>query len=122
MEIFYIIQTGKHLGRFIMHIFIKPEGSYYEYCLHHSLSLFLIGFSYCINMWLIGIFVLVLHDYSDFGLIIARSYKDYRYKNDNILKLCYVHAVGPWIVLRIVLFGYFCVYSTLSSYLRYEPS
>ena len=47
MELFYSVQFGKHLGRFIAHIFIRSEGNFYEYCLHHTLSLFLISkFSY----------------------------------------------------------------------------
>lgn len=112
MELFYSVQFGKHLGRFIAHIFIRSEGNFYEYCLHHTLSLFLISFSYCINYWYIGIFVLVVHDYTDFALIIGRSYKDYRHKKEFILYAAYVHAIGSWILLRVVIFSYTCVYGS----------
>ena len=81
MQIYYFVEAGKHLGRFIAHVFIRAEGSYYEYLLHHALSLYLIIFSYCINFWYIGIFVLIIHDYTDFALILGRAYRDYRYKN-----------------------------------------
>jgi hypothetical protein len=75
MSIFYIAQFGKHFSRFYGHIFIRSEGNFFEYCLHHGLSIFLILFSYLTNQWHIGIFVLLIHDYSDFCLIIARAYK-----------------------------------------------
>jgi hypothetical protein len=29
MQVFYIIQFGKHLGRFFQHVFIRPEGNFY---------------------------------------------------------------------------------------------
>ena len=75
MKVFYICQFGKHFSRFFGHVFIRPEGNFFEYALHHALSIFLIMFSYLTNQWLIGIFVLLIHDYSDFALIIARAYK-----------------------------------------------
>ena len=75
MKIFYICQFGKHFSRMFGHIFIRSEGNFFEYALHHGLSVFLIVFSYLTNMWLIGIFVLLVHDYSDFALITARAYK-----------------------------------------------
>ena len=75
MKIFYLCQLGKHLSRLTSHVFIRPEGNYYEYTLHHSLSSFLIFFSFLTNMWIIGTMVLLLHDFSDFFLISARTYK-----------------------------------------------
>lgn len=75
MKAFYIIQFGKHFSRFFAHMFIRTEGNYFEYALHHGLSVFLIVFSYLSNQWLIGIFVLLVHDYSDFSLTLARSYR-----------------------------------------------
>lgn len=75
MKIFYILQFGKHFSRFFSHVFIREEGNFFEYALHHGLSVFLIVFSYLSNQWIMGIFVLLIHDYSDFALIMARSYK-----------------------------------------------
>lgn len=79
MKVFYICQFGKHFARFFGHIFIRSEGNFFEYALHHGLSVFLIGFSFLTNQWLIGIFVLFIHDYSDFALIAARAYKVIQY-------------------------------------------
>jgi hypothetical protein len=75
MQWYYFVQLGKHTGRLFGHLFIKPEGSFYEYTLHHSLSSFLIIFSYAMDMWTIGIFVLFVHDASDIFLGIARGYR-----------------------------------------------
>lgn len=75
MKIFYLFQFGKHFSRLFSHMFIRREGNYYEYILHHALSTFLILFSYLTNQWLIGILVLLCHDISDLFLIIARGYK-----------------------------------------------
>ena len=75
MQLFYVLQFGKHLGRLVQHCFIRPEGNYYEYALHHGLSTFLIFFSYLTNQWIIGIFVLLIHDVSDIALIISRGYR-----------------------------------------------
>lgn len=75
MKVFYIIQFGKHFSRTFTHIFIRAEGNFYEYALHHALSTYLIVISYLINFWLFGIVVLLLHDASDFFLILARFYR-----------------------------------------------
>jgi len=74
MSYFYIIQFGKHFARGFGHIFIKSEGNFYEYTLHHGLAIFLIVFSYLINLWMMGIWVLLVHDISDFWLILGRGY------------------------------------------------
>ena len=75
LKIFYVLQFGKHLSRTFSHMFIRSEGNYYEYVLHHSLSTFLILFSYLTNMWMVGTMVLFCHDFSDLFLITARCYK-----------------------------------------------
>lgn len=75
MALYYYVQLGKHLSRFFAHAFVRPEGNYYEYLLHHSLSVFLMYFSFCMDMWVIGIFVLIIHDYTDMALVLGRAYK-----------------------------------------------
>jgi hypothetical protein len=75
IEIYYLAQFGKHFSRLFVHFFIRPEGNYYEFGLHHTLSVFLIIFSYLMDHWLIGCFVLLIHDSTDMTLIFARAYK-----------------------------------------------
>lgn len=69
-----MIQLGKHLARACLHMFVRAEGNYYEYALHHMLSLSLIFFSYMMNFWMAGVMVLFLHDISDVFLIMIRAY------------------------------------------------
>ncbi len=69
------------------------------------------------NFWLIGIFVLIIHDFSDFCLIIGRSYRDY--KNYNSSSILYQGFCGIgivfWVFCRLFCLGYICVYSTFYS-------
>jgi ceramide synthetase len=118
MKIFYICQFGKHFSRFFSHVFIKPEGNFFEYSLHHGLSVFLIVFSYLSNQWIIGIFVLLIHDYSDFALILARAYKDYKNVVKKVLDLIYVHGFISWVGCRIILFSYCCIYASIVTVIK----
>lgn len=106
MRMFYLIEMGKHLARFFMHIFIRPEGSYFEYALHHALSVFLIFFSYTMNMWMIGIFVLFVHDISDGLVVIPRLYREYKVRKTYITNI--ISAIGffTWVFMRHVAFAY----------------
>ncbi len=123
MEIYYGVQFGKHLGRFFQHVFIRPEGNFYEYTLHHALSTFLIFFSYMMNFWMIGIFLLMIHDVSDFFLIIPRAYRDYKNINKPFLQLQYVVMAVTWISCRIFMLSYCAVFTAVKNlyYVAYHP-
>lgn len=112
MEIFYFIQMGKHAGRFFIHAFIKPEGSYYEYLLHHTLATFLIVFSYTMDMWIIGIFVLWVHDFSDIALAVCRGYRECKVVNRQLQLAFYGVGMVIWVGLRIIVFSYCCVFGS----------
>lgn len=116
MKVFYVIQFGKHLGRFILHVFFRAEGNYYEYALHHGLSTFLIFFSYLMNMWMMGIFVLLIHDISDIAMMVCRGYRDYRKVNRKLLTIIDILGLILWVFCRIFLLSYCCVYSSFNSF------
>lgn len=67
------------------------------------------------NMWLVGIFVLLIHDVSDCVLIIGRAYRDYKHMNKFVIKAFYLFGAPVWFICRIFLLSYCCVYSSLSS-------
>jgi len=67
------------------------------------------------NMWLIGIFVLFIHDVSDCVLILGRAYRDYKHLNRIVIKTIYLLGGPAWVICRIFLLSYCCVYSSLSS-------
>lgn len=115
MKVFYIIQFGKHLGRFVHHVFFRAEGNFYEFALHHGLSTFLIFFSYLMNMWMIGIFVLLIHDISDIALTACRGYRDCRKVNRKLLTIMDILGGSIWVFCRIFLLSYCCVYSSFST-------
>jgi hypothetical protein len=75
IKILYMVEFGKHFSRLIIHSFVRQEGMYYEFTLHHMLSVALIVFSYLENIWLSGMVVLLTHDLSDAVLLLARLYK-----------------------------------------------
>ena len=115
MEIYYGIQFGKHFGRFFQHVFIRPEGNFYEYTLHHALSMFLIFFSYMMNFWMIGIFLLMIHDVSDVFLIVPRAYRDCKVIYKPLLQIQYVVMAVTWIGCRIFMLSYCAVYTAIKN-------
>ena len=100
---------SKDLNRLVVHALIKPEGNYYEYLLHHGLATFLILFSYLSNFWVIGAFIIFIHDFSDFDPSTGRfiwgtsfTTHDYRYSRTLFINLLYVYAVPSEIGGRII--------------------
>jgi hypothetical protein len=70
------------------------------------------------DFWLVGTFVLIIHDFTDFTLILGRAYKvqiyltkDFRYKNNYLLGFISGIAFINWVVCRIFIFTYCCIYS-----------
>jgi len=74
MKCFYIISFGKHLNHLVSHTFLKPQSKYYEYVLHHIVSIFGISFCYLMNQWVVGLMVFFTHDTSDAALVMRRFY------------------------------------------------
>ena len=118
LRIFYLIQLGTHLFTFIHHLFWKyNDPKYFEYVLHHGLALFLIIFSYLLNLILVGTVVLFLHDISDVTLISARIYTDYKYRNKTINIFLGIVAVVNWIFLRNIVFQTCVIRSCFNFYM-----
>ncbi len=75
------------------------------------------------NFWLIGIFILFIHDFSDTFLIIPRAYRDYKAINKPFLQFQYVLLVTSWISCRIFMLSYCAVYTSIKNlyYIAYNP-
>lgn len=117
MKIFLMVTFGKDLNRLVTHAFIRQEGNYYEYLLHHGLATFLILFSYLMNFWLIGVFIIFIHDLSDLALGLSRLYlvrywnmQDYRYKRLVAQAILFSCCFPIWIGCRIVIHIACCCY------------
>lgn len=105
LKTFYLIQCGAHLGTFIHQVFFKlNDPKYYEFVLHHGLALFLIIFSYLMNMTLVGVVVLFLHDPCDVLLILGRAYTDYKFKNIYLNVFIAAVAYFTWILFRNIFY------------------
>jgi hypothetical protein len=62
-------------------------------------------------MWLIGVFVLLIHDLSDIVLIMSRGYRDCKKLNKNLLHFFDISGGFVWFMFRIFLLSYCCAYS-----------
>ena len=76
MEIYYMIQFGVHLYEIYEVLFIKGPSyrKFYEWLLHHFISVMLIFFSLLSNQVAMGLVVLFVHDASDIFSALARGY------------------------------------------------
>ena len=77
--------------------------------------MFLIFFSYMMNFWMIGIFILMIHDVSDVFLIIPRAYRDCKVIVKPVLQLQYVVMAVTWIGCRIFMLSYCAVYTGIKN-------
>ncbi len=69
--------SANHLYALVSHCLdsnVYGKSKFFEYCLHHGMAVFLIFYSYMLNIWTIGTMVLIFHDASDAVLIIGRFY------------------------------------------------
>lgn len=75
------------------------------------------------NFWLVGIFILFIHDLSDAFLIIPRAYRDCKVIKKPILLTQYVLMVVSWISCRIFMLSYCAVYTAIKNlyYIAYHP-
>ena len=113
MHILYTCQFGKNFSRFFGHVFIRQQGSFYEYTLHHALSTILIIFSYLTNFWLIGIMLLLLHDITDCTLICGRGYREKKNLNKYVLHFFYTLGFLNWIFWRVFVLFYACIFTAI---------
>ncbi len=67
------------------------------------------------NFWMIGIFLLMIHDVSDVFLIIPRAYRDYKNINKLFLQAQYIVMAVTWISTRIFMLSYCAVYTSLKN-------
>lgn len=69
------------------------------------------------NFWLVGLFLLMIHDVSDAFLIIPRLYRDYKNVNKFFLQLQYIAMAVTWLSCRIWMLSYCAVYTAIKNLL-----
>lgn len=104
---FYLFQLSHHFYSCVHQLVRKrKDKKFFEFLLHHALAIFLIFFSYCINIVNSGILVLLCHDISDALLVLCRGYGDLACKNKKLINILYVAGFTTWIYSRLYAFPF----------------
>jgi TLC domain len=102
---FYMIQYACHLHALFDHIAYKRgDPKFWEMVLHHSVSVFLIGYSYMTNGLAIGILVLFVHDPSDVFLDLGRFYNDLTLRKPFGIIFLFLTLISVWFFTRLYVF------------------
>lgn len=118
VKFMYLLQIGYHLYSFFYQVLMKrKDKKYLEFVLHHGLTIFLMGFSYCTNFINLGTIVLMIHDCSDALLSLARALGYLNARNSIVSSLVYVVAIFMWIYTRLFVFPIYCIWPTYLQYL-----
>uniref|UniRef100_A0A7S1EPI5 TLC domain-containing protein n=1 Tax=Timspurckia oligopyrenoides TaxID=708627 RepID=A0A7S1EPI5_9RHOD len=70
---FYLIETGFYIGSFIFLIIDTKRKDFLQYIIHHVATVLLLIGSYLIGYVRIGLIVVMLHDFGDISLYVAKS-------------------------------------------------
>jgi len=104
LRYFYGIQVGYYLQLLINLVFIDEWlDDFWEMFLHHVITLILIVFSYCVLYHRLGSMILLIHDFVDIFLYVAKAFHDAGFQTvANILFIGFVIALP---VVRLWYFG-----------------
>lgn len=102
LKTFYLFQLGTNIYKLMYQAFFNLEDkTYFEYTLHHFLTMFLIAFSYLIHALKMGSFIMLIHDISDVTFLISRIYYDFKGKKMALMIPFNVISLGGWIYARL---------------------
>ncbi|KAL7416753.1 TLC domain-containing protein [Mrakia frigida] len=129
---YYLLQFAYWLQQMILIVLKieKPRKDYYELVVHHLVTLWLIGWSYGINLTMIGNAVFVTMDLSDVFLAIAKSINYAEGPNSSGLgsAVAFTWFVAVWTYLRhylniIILWSVWTEFDLIPQYTRvFRPS
>lgn len=109
----YCLQLGTHLYSFLHQIIMRrKDKKFFEYVLHHGMALLLIFYSYCTNFIKTGSVVLLVHDFSDIFIVLARGYGDFSFKNRKIVNIIYITAFSIWCYCRLYVYPVYSIFVT----------
>lgn len=117
MEAYFCFQLGVHVFSLVELIFARTnDRKYYEWMLHHTVAVTLIFFSLLCNEIIIGIMILVVHDFSDVFLSSARFFAEaqlpFFIKNKVTEGYMAAQLFFTWIYFRLTLYP-FCLISAI---------
>ncbi|TNV77288.1 hypothetical protein FGO68_gene72 [Halteria grandinella] len=102
-NVFYMGCMGYNLAGLFQELFIEPKGrdDYIEMVLHHSVTVYLIVFSYLGNFF-IGAPIILIHNSSDMLFSFLRALNETKY-NETAFKL-FVVTMSVWLYMRCYIF------------------
>lgn len=99
LDDFYVMKLAYHGYEMVYTLlFQRHRRDFPEYILHHTVTLFLISFSYSLNFLNIGAVIMLLHDYSDIILSIFKLTVDTT--SAIVQYIAYAIMLSNWIFTR----------------------
>lgn len=104
LEEYYVIKFSYHFyDLMICLIFYRNKWDFPELFLHHTATMALITVSYNINFLIPGAIIMLLHDYTDVCVLIAKIGRD-NFSKSWMLKIAWLNMVTMWAYLRLYYF------------------
>jgi len=100
---YYLLMLAFYTQALISLIFIdKPRSDYFEYFLHHVVTIFLIGVSFYTRIQRYGLIILCLHDFGDIWLNCAKTVKYLGDKWDSTTTFLFAFFSVVFVLTRLI--------------------
>lgn len=99
---YYLVAVGYHLCEVAMHMTSFGLPDFWEMLLHHTVTCFLVSFSYLLNYQRIGSLVLLLHGCTDIFIYMSKFLVDIG--NVYLITLSYLSLISSYGYFRIYVF------------------
>lgn len=100
---YYLLGLAFYIQALLSLLFFdKPRSDYWEYFLHHIVTIFLIGISFYTRIYRYGLIILILHDVGDVFLNWAKTLKYMGPKYDIPTNILFVVFVVVFILTRLI--------------------
>lgn len=106
---YYVLSTSYHFGQLCKHLIGKKQNDFVEMLLHHTVTIYLLVFSYLINIWECGAIISYIHDASDIMGHITKAMGQTTIK-DSIIGPSFVGMMVCWFYMRCLMLPY-CTYN-----------
>lgn len=102
IQTLYLVAAGFHLSEVVLHVAGPKHPDFWEMLLHHTLTCFLVSFSYVLNYTRIGSLVMLLHGATDIFIYFSKAVVDTA--NVRLIIVSYVSLVAAYAWFRIYVF------------------
>jgi hypothetical protein len=91
-----------HTGALIVHLFDVRKNDFLEMLLHHTVTMYLYGFSYMFNVWETATVIAYLHDCCEITVSLTRLFTETEYKKTTVGIFLTNSAI--WFYVRLIVF------------------